>query len=150
MTGTLSPSERRIWRAALSLADLLRFRVSAELKPVSDLTQAEHSVLMHIAEAPGQQLRQQSLANTLCWSKSRLSHQLTRMQARGLVERIVESATEVQITLTAAGLVELKESDEAHAAAVRRHLLHLATEEELAALVRLADRLKTVDVQSLP
>lgn len=105
---------------------------------------------MHLGEAPDHQLRQQTLANTLCWSKSRLSHQLTRMQERGLVERIVEHAAEVRITLTKAGLQELQESDEAHAAAVRRHLLNPATKAELDALVRLVDRLKSADVQSQP
>ena len=40
-----------------------------------------------MGEADDRRVRMNDLATRLNWSKSRLSHQLARMQARGLVER---------------------------------------------------------------
>jgi DNA-binding MarR family transcriptional regulator len=126
------------------MADLLRFRIEAEVKPVSRLSPADHAVLMHIDEAPGQQIGQQSLANAMYWSKSRLSHHLTRMQARGLVLRgSADDGSGVRIFLTEAGTQMVRTAEGPHAKAVRQHLFQVATEEELTALIRLADRLAT-------
>jgi DNA-binding MarR family transcriptional regulator len=139
---TLTESERKIWRSALLLADLLRFRVASEIKPVTSLTSAEHSVLLHLFEAPGQQLGQQALADEMFWSKSRMSHQLTRMQGRGLVVRTSNRASNgVRISLAAAGKEIIEASADAHAKAIRRYLLDAGTDEELAVLVTLADRI---------
>jgi len=139
----LTLAERRIWRSVLILADLLRFRVSSELKPVLEISRADHTVLLHLDEAPGRRMGQQQLATEMYWSRSRMSHQLTRMQARGLVERAThDGAQGVEISLTETGRRSVKRAELAHADAVRRHLFQLATEEELTALVRLADRLE--------
>jgi len=89
VTKPLTPGERAAWRAVLLVADLLRFEVAAEVGPMTGLSPADHSVLMHLDEAPGRQIGQQNMANAMFWSKSRLSQQLTRMQERGLVERPV-------------------------------------------------------------
>jgi len=142
VTDPLTPTERDAWRAVLLVADILRFRVAAALRPFSDLSPADHSVIMHLAEAPEQRLGQQRLANEIFWSKGRLSRQLSRMQARGLVERTTDSGTRgVQIVLTAKGSDAVRAAAPVHADAVRRHLLETATEDEIAAFVRLAGRL---------
>src|SRR5882757_11159705 len=93
VTKPLTPGERAAWRAVLLVGDLLRFEVAAEVGPVTGLSPADHSVLMHVDEAPGQQIGQQNLANAMFWSRSRLSRQLTRMQARGLVERTTDGGS---------------------------------------------------------
>ena len=146
MTDPLTPAERDAWRAVLLVADVLRFRVAAALRPFSDLSPADHSVIMHLAEAPGQRMGQQRLANEMFWSKARLSRQLTRMQTRGLVERTTDTGTRgVQIVLTARGADAVGTAAPVHAEAVRRHLFETATEDELAAFVRLAGRLTDSD-----
>lgn len=124
------------------MADLLRFRVSVDLKAVSDLSQAEHSVLAHVAEAPGQKVGQRNLAMAMFWSKSRISRQLTRMQAKGFVERSTSTVgTGVEVSLTAKGRKAIEAAEAVHAKAVREHLFQVATEDELTVLLRLADRL---------
>ncbi|MDT7667415.1 MAG: hypothetical protein QOC74_198, partial [Pseudonocardiales bacterium] len=56
MTDPLTPAEREAWRAVLLVADILRFRVAAALRPFSDLSPADHSVLMRLVEAPEQRM----------------------------------------------------------------------------------------------
>jgi DNA-binding MarR family transcriptional regulator len=142
VTDPLTPAEREAWRAVLLVADILRFRVAAALRPFSDLSPADHSVLMRLVEAPEQRMGQQRLANEMFWSKSRLSRQLSRMQARGLVERTTDNgARGVQIVLTAEGIDAVRAAAPAHADAVRRYFLETATEDEVAAFLRLAGRL---------
>jgi DNA-binding MarR family transcriptional regulator len=142
VTDPLTPAEREAWRAVLLVGDILRFRVAGALRPFSDLSPADHAVLMHLTEAPGQRVGQQRLANALFWSKSRLSRQLSRMQVRGLVERTTDDgARGVQIVPTAEGMDAVRAAAPLHADAVRRYFLETATEDEVAAFVRLADRL---------
>lgn len=141
MADELTPEELRIWRAALSIADMLRHRVSSDLRAVSDLSHAEHSVLVHIKESGGI-LGQQRLADTMFWSKSRLSHQLTRMQAKGLVERTAGAKRMVQVSITASGRWTIEAADAVHATSVRKHLFDVASAEELTTLLRLAAGLK--------
>jgi DNA-binding MarR family transcriptional regulator len=141
VTDQLTDQELRIWRSALTIADILRYRVSVDVKAISDLSQAEHSVLMHIKEAAGAGIGQQRLADTMFWSKSRLSRQLSRMQAKGLVERTVGEDKTVQVALTDRGRQAIDATDAEHARSVRRNLFQVATGEELTTLLRLADRL---------
>jgi len=138
----LTAEELKIWRAALSIADMLRHRVSSDVKVVSDLSHAEHSVLVHIKESGGA-LGQQRLADAMFWSKSRLSHQLTRMQAKGLVDRTAVANRMVQVSITPLGLRAIDVIDAAHATSVRKHLFHVATADELTTLLRLAAGLRS-------
>ena len=148
VTNPLTPGERAAWRAVLRVADLLRFEVAAEVGPVTGLSPADHSVLMHLDEAPGRQIGQQNLADVMFWSKSRLSRQLTRMQARGLVERTTDGALPgVRISMTEAGRNAIRAAAGVHADAVRRHLIQAASQDELNAFVRLADRIAGRDVE---
>jgi DNA-binding MarR family transcriptional regulator len=136
----LTAQEMEIWRSALKIADLLRYRVSLDVREISDVSQAEHSVLMHIKEA-GASIGQQRLADTMYWSKSRLSRQLTRMQTRGLIDRTLHHDKSVFVELTPQGREALDATDAVHTQSVRRNLFEIATEEELTTLLRLADRL---------
>jgi acetyl esterase/lipase len=87
----LSADENHIWRSLLRLSDLLRFRIAADVRKVSDLSVADHSVLFHLAEAESGRMLQQDLASSMYWSKSRMSHQLARMEDRGLLSRMPDS-----------------------------------------------------------
>src|SRR5215204_5427479 len=51
------------------------------------LSEADATVLIALLETPESQLHSFELRCGLAWEKSRLSHQLRRMEARGLIER---------------------------------------------------------------
>jgi len=139
----LSADETHIWRSLLRLSDLLRFRVASDIREVSDLSPADHSVLLHLAESQAGRMLQQDLASSMYWSKSRMSHQLARMEARDLVTRSPDSGTrQMAVSITKEGRAVINAVTPAHAAAVRRHLLNRATAEELTILVQLAQRIR--------
>jgi DNA-binding MarR family transcriptional regulator len=142
-SAALSADETHIWRSLLRLSDLLRFRIAGDVRQVSDLSAADHSVLLHLAEADAGRMLQQDLASSMYWSKSRMSHQLARMEARGLLDRMPDSKSrQIVVSITKEGRSVIKAVTPAHAAAVRRHLLSHATAEELTILVQLAERIR--------
>jgi DNA-binding MarR family transcriptional regulator len=51
------------------------------------LSGPDYDVLSHVSESPGRRARLGELAERMAWSKSRLSHHLTRMERRGLATR---------------------------------------------------------------
>ena len=83
-TQWLTPAEDRAWRAWLAMSERLRSQIGRDLLADSGLSDADYMVLVHLSEATDHRVRMTDLAARLNWSKSRLSHQLARMQARGL------------------------------------------------------------------
>lgn len=83
----LSDDEQAVWRSFLKVHTELDARLSRNLQTTGDLSLPEFAVLVHLSEAPEARLRVQALADALQWEKSRLSHQLTRMERRGLIAR---------------------------------------------------------------
>jgi len=141
-SAALSADETHIWRSLLRLSDLLRFRIAADVRKVSDLSAADHSVLLHLAEADSGRMLQQDLASSMYWSKSRMSHQLARMQRRGLVAR-VECPTDARgafVVLTETGRAAIERAAPAHVETVRQLVFEDITPGELAAVTALTAR----------
>jgi DNA-binding MarR family transcriptional regulator len=83
----LSDDEQRAWRAYLRMSSLLPAALNRQLQRDSGLTLPEYEVLVQLSEAPQGRLRPFQICEALNWEQSRLSHQLTRMERRGLVAR---------------------------------------------------------------
>ena len=123
MTGAwLSDDEQRTWRTYLRMSSLLPAALNRELQQDSGLTLPEYEVLVALSEAPQRRLRPFQICEALNWEQSRLSHQLTRMERRGLVTRR-ECAADGRgafIELTAAGADAIDAAAPRHVATVRR------------------------------
>lgn len=137
----LSETEREIWLAWKQAADAVAGRVERELVEETGLSEAEFGLLSRLVDLGGGALRQQELADSLSWDKSRLSHQLNRMQERKLVQRKRNDHGAVMVAITAAGKQALHSARPVFAAAVRRHLLDKLPRPERARLVDLLGRL---------
>lgn len=139
----LSPAERHLFRSVLAITDTTRSRVTGEIRPITGLTTADFLVLSRLHEFPGDTYSGlKALAAKLEWTASRLSHQLTRMESRGLVTRGQDVATgQVRITATSDAAQLLAKHTGLHARAVRQHLLANITEDEAAVFVRVAERM---------
>ena len=123
MTGAwLSDDEQRAWRTYLRMSSLLPAALNRELQQESGLTLAEYEVLVQLCEAPQQRLRPFQICEALNWEQSRLSHQLTRMERRGLVSRreCEADGRGAFIELTVAGADAIGAAASRHVAAVRR------------------------------
>ncbi|WP_078911001.1 MarR family winged helix-turn-helix transcriptional regulator [Streptomyces sp. NRRL WC-3742] len=85
-TPWLTAGEQRMWRAHLEVAKLLEYQLSRELQP-HNLAINDYEILVVLSEAPDHRMRMTDLATATLQSKSRLSHQITRMENAGLVLR---------------------------------------------------------------
>src|SRR5690349_1869814 len=83
----LTDAEMHTWRGYRRMRALLDLQLTRDLGTDSGLSDADYDVLTAVSEAPGRCLPLGALAAEIRWSASRLSHQVTRMEQRGLVTR---------------------------------------------------------------
>ena len=118
----LSDDEQRAWRTYLRMSSLLPAALNRQLQQDCGLTLPEYEVLVALSEAAEHRLRPFQICEALNWEQSRLSHQLTRMQHRGLVarEECEADGRGAFVVLTAAGADAIRSAAPGHVAAVRR------------------------------
>lgn len=83
----LSDAEQRTWRAWLEVMRLLPAKLEDRLHERHSLNLTDYQVLVELSESEEGRLRMTELANRTSLSKSRLSHQIGRMEKASLVER---------------------------------------------------------------
>ena len=134
----LSDDEQRSWRAWISMVLLLPDQLGRELQRAHGLSLADYEILVRLSEAPDRRLRMSELAHITLSSKSRLSHQISRMEKSGLVVRTpcVEDRRGFWAELTEAGWQLLVEAAPTHVKGVREHFVDQLTPEEFARLGR--------------
>jgi len=86
MTRWLSDDEQRAWRAYLAANRMLMVQLEKGHQQ-QGLSGSDYEVLVNLSEAPQRRLRMWELARDTLLEKSRLSHQITRMERAGLVRR---------------------------------------------------------------
>lgn len=123
----LNDGEMRAWRAYVIASELLRKQLNRELQDQHGLALADYEVLVRLSEGDGGRMRMAQLAGEVASSKSRLSHQIARMEAAGLVQRAEcgDDARGVFAEITEAGRARLKETAPTHVTGVRAHLIDL-------------------------
>lgn len=136
----LTEAESRAWCGYRRMRTLLDLQVNRDLARDSGLSEPDYNVLSTLSETDGHERRLNELAELMLWSKSRLSHHLTRMQQRGLVERreCRSDGRGSVIALTVSGLRAIQEAAPLHAASVRRHFIDHLTAQQVTALGDLA------------
>src|SRR5688572_7934731 len=111
MAGTrwLSDREMYAWVGYRRMRLLLDLALQRDLTSHSGLSEADYDVLSNLSEAGDQRMRLTDLARHMRWSTSRLSHQVTRMQDRGLVDReeCADDGRGSMLVLTPAGLASI-------------------------------------------
>jgi DNA-binding MarR family transcriptional regulator len=132
----LTDREERAWRGYRRMRLLLDLRLARDLARDTGLSEADYDVLSTLSETPKHRMRLGDLAAYMGWSKSRLSHQVSRMQNRGLVRRedAPGDGRGCVVVLGPAGLRAIEAAAPFHVASVRQHLVDLLTEDEIAVL----------------
>jgi len=144
-TKPLSPRELRVWHAFLLMSEDVLGRVGRDIAQATGLSGPEFGVLSRLIGIGKGEMRQQALARVMGWDKSRLSHQLTRMQERGLIVRRPTDGNAVLVVLTQLGREKLDAARPVHAESVRRNLLSCLTPEQVDTLVRVSNLLGEED-----
>lgn len=120
----LTPEEQQAWRATVHLSQLLLRQLDRDLD-AHGLSRHDYEILVELSEAPDRRLRMTELADASSQSRSRLSHQVTRMENRGLVRRD-ECEGDKRGTfavLTAEGMAAIERVAPDHVENVRRHYI---------------------------
>lgn len=140
----MDEDEQRVWRAYLEGSNLLWERLVRELgEAEGGLAMTEYELLVRLSESPGWSLRMSDLAGELVHSRSRLTHTISRMEARGLVRRDAcpSDRRGVLAVMTDAGHAALVAAAPVHVTGVREHLFDQLAPEEVAVLGRVMERL---------
>ncbi|MCB5165190.1 MarR family transcriptional regulator [Streptomyces bambusae] len=144
-TRWLDDAEQCAWRTYLDVNRLLTYQMEKDLQPFG-LTNNDYEILVNLSESEDHRMRMSDLATATLQSKSRLSHQITRMESAGLVVRVnCESDRRgLYAVLTEQGMETMRKVAPHHVASVRRHFIDMLTPEALAGL---ASSLKPVAEQ---
>lgn len=141
----LDDRSQQMWRRWLHVTSRLPGAIGAQLQADSGLSQADFAVLVQLSEAPQERSRIAELADTLQWERSRLSHQLTRMEKRGLIRReeCAQDGRGAFAVLTTDGRERIEQAAPGHARLVRGLFFDDIPPEDLAAFDRVLGRLTT-------
>ncbi|UZN03601.1 MarR family winged helix-turn-helix transcriptional regulator [Cellulomonas sp. S1-8] len=135
----LTAHEAATWTAYRRLTTLLDAAVAADLRTDSGLSDADYHVLSTLSETPETDWRLRTLADRLLWTRSRLAHQLRRMEARGLVERPdAPGPAGPAVTLTDEGRRVVDAAAPRHVRSVRHRFLDALDPAQQAAFAALA------------
>ena len=143
----LTDDEQRAWRAYIQLAQLLMRQLDRDLHPFG-LSMHDYEILVELSEATRNRLRMTELADRTAQSRSRLSHQVSRMESRGLVVRegCEGDKRGTFAVLTELGAEVIGQVAPHHVASVRRHFIDQLAGDGLGAITGafepLLDRLR--------
>jgi DNA-binding MarR family transcriptional regulator len=132
----LSEDEQRVWRNHVTMTAQLQSAMSQALQADCGLSLPDYDVLVALDERPG--CRISELGERLGWEQSRLSHQLSRMRTRGLIDRrgATDDRRAATVDLTTNGRAALQTAAPGHAELVRT----LAFEDVSASDLRVVER----------
>lgn len=141
-TKWLTQDEQRAWRGFLLASRLVMDQLNRELHESHGLSLTDYAILVRLSEEPDRRLRMTDLAASSGLSKSRLSHQMSRLEARGLTSRSAcqDDARGMNAELTQEGFDVLSAAAHIHVEGVRTHLLDLLTPEQVSGLGEWSER----------
>ncbi|WP_433549357.1 MarR family winged helix-turn-helix transcriptional regulator [Streptomyces sp. CA-294286] len=131
-TPWLSDAEQCAWRTYLDASKLLMHQLEKDLQPFG-LTNNDYEILVNLSESAEKRMRMSDLASATLQSKSRLSHQITRMETAGLVRRenCESDRRGLYAVLTDQGCEVMQKVAPHHVTSVRRHFIDMMSAEEL-------------------
>jgi DNA-binding MarR family transcriptional regulator len=144
-TKWLSEKERTTWVQLSAVLELLPGALDCQLRRDADLTFYAYYLLAMLSEAPERTLRMTVLAAQTNATLSRLSHVVTRLTERGLVERssCPDDGRATNVRLTETGWAKVQETAPGHVTAVRQHIFDALTPEQVNQLTTISTALLT-------
>jgi len=139
----LDDDEERVWRRWLRLNAELTATLHRQLQAEAGLSMSDYEVLVDLTDDPAGRVRVSELAGLLQWERSRVSHHVTRMERRGLVEReeCADDGRGAYVAITPAGRTAIERAAPGHARAVRRLVFDALQADEVRGLETAIDRL---------
>ena len=139
----LDEREAHAWHSYRTLQRELFVAVERDLTRGSGLSAADYAVLVTLSEIPEGVLRPRELCAETGWDRSRLSHQVGRMEKRGLVtrEECTSDARGSLVRITVSGRAAIEAAAPGHVETVRRYFFDHVCPAELDTLIAVFDRM---------
>jgi len=137
VAGQFIPDEQlAAWRDFQTMRVQLMSHLAKRLSEHSGLSDADYSVLIAISQSPTVWTRARELCRFLGWETSRLSHQITRMEKRELVERreCPEDARGFEIRLSQLGRQTIRQGSKRQLEEVKHCFTDVLSAEQMKAL----------------
>lgn len=137
----LDEAEITTWVRLAAVLELLPAALDAQLRRDAALTHFEYWVLAMLSEAPGRSLRMTQLAGRTNATLPRLSHVVSRLEARDLVRRqpSPDDRRATDVHLTTSGWDAVVAAAPGHVRAVRHLVLDGLTPDQVRGLAATAD-----------
>ena len=144
-TRWLTQDEQRAWRAFLSATHLLSYALDQELQRDAGMPHTYYEILVRLSEAPDRSLRMSQLADRATYSRSRLSHAVSRLESLGWVQRCqLQHDRRGQLArLTDGGFAALAAAAPGHVEAVRKMLFDPLTPQQVEQLRKISEAIVT-------
>ena len=113
----LNASQQRTWLNYMRVYHRLEYEKNRQLLSDCGVSLSDYTVMNALSQAEGRRSQLTALATTIGWERSRLSHHLQRMTARGLVDRVRSDSDgrATDVLLTKAGWDTLRAAAPLHA-----------------------------------
>ncbi|WP_295624907.1 MarR family winged helix-turn-helix transcriptional regulator [uncultured Corynebacterium sp.] len=117
----LNDDEQTLWRAMMDAAKAVERAMDTRLLTTEEISSADFSVLVSLSESDGGVVRMRELCEDLKWDRSRMSHQITRMEKRGLVtkNRCTNDSRGIDVQLTEHGREVIERAAPDHVRMIR-------------------------------
>jgi DNA-binding MarR family transcriptional regulator len=138
----LTAQEERVWRRWLTLNARLSATLHKELHDDAGLSMPDYEVLVHLTDSQQGRIRVTDLARLLQWERSRVSHHVTRMERRRLVQRVecAEDGRGAFIVITPQGRAAIERAAPGHVNTVRRLVFDALTPQDVGAFATIIDK----------
>ena len=145
MTRWLDQEQQQAWRAYLAAVQHLQSALDAQLQADAGMPHGYYELLVRLSEAPGRRLRMSALAEVAGSSRSRLSHAVGQLEARGWVRRepCPGDRRGSLAVLTEEGFAALEAAAPGHVEAVRELLVDRLTPDQLRQLRTISEAIMT-------
>jgi DNA-binding MarR family transcriptional regulator len=140
-TPRLDRRQLRAWIRLRAVLELLPGVLDAQLRRDAGVTEFEYQALAMLSDAPDRTLRMTELARQTSATLPRLSHVVTRLEARGLVERFPcpEDGRATNARLTDDGWAKVQQAAPGHVTNVRQHVIDALSDEQIDQLAAISD-----------
>jgi DNA-binding MarR family transcriptional regulator len=138
----LTAEEQRVWRRWLTLNAQLSATLQRELQDDAGLSTQDYEVLVHLTDNAEGRMRVTDLARLMQWERSRVSHHVTRMERRHLVQRVecAEDGRGAFVVITQQGRAAIEQAAPGHVNTVRRLVFDVLSPEEVDSFGAIIDK----------
>lgn len=139
---SVSDAEWAAWRSFRRMNRMLERALEDRLQADAGISNADYGILLALWESPDHRLRSGEIARAIAWEKSRVSHQLGRLEQRDLIRRedCDDDLRGKWVVITHEGRRAVLSAMRDHGHALRENFFDHVSPEELAALSAVGER----------